>query len=246
MILTAEDLCFSYAKSSGCVLDQVSFSVAQSEFAAILGRSGCGKSTLLRILAGLLKADSGRVLCGSEEEKRPDMGRIMVFQDHNQLMPWKTVLGNMLFPLRRRFRHLSKQELHARALQYLRLTGMEAAADKYPSELSGGMKQRAAISRALALEPELLLMDEPFASLDAATREELQHMLIDIRQTTKAAIVFVTHDINEAILLSDTIYVMSDRIEGGLERFDNPLSRPRYRTMTGFRTLEMRLSRSLI
>lgn len=186
----------------------VSFEVLPAETIMLLGPSGCGKSTLLKAIAGFVDLASGSISMRGRTSLVPGPDRAVVFQEFDQLFPWRTVLGNVAYPLRRNGR--SKQVAKERACHYLDMMGLMRAVDRYPHQLSGGMKQRVAIARALALEPAMLLMDEPFGSLDALTRSRLQRELRAIADTTKVTILFVTHSIEEAIVLGDRIVVLSE------------------------------------
>jgi NitT/TauT family transport system ATP-binding protein len=207
------------------VLADVDLDVAAGEFVSLIGPSGCGKTTLLRIVAGLLSATTGSVSLGGAPSDTPSRDKAMVFQ-HFNLLPWRTALANAAYGLE--LQGVGKRERHDRALEYLRLFGLEEFADQYPGELSGGMRQRIGIARALAIEPKVLLMDEPFGALDALTRERLQIELLRICETTKLSVVFVTHSIDEAIFLSDRIVVMGTHPGRVVETFDVDLRRPRW------------------
>jgi len=203
-------------------LDRVSFSVRDGEIVVLIGPSGCGKTTALRIAMGLDRASAGRVTVDGREVKACGYDRGMVFQ-HAELLPWLTALENVMFGLE--MKGVRGPELRATAQQYLDLVGLKESASRRPHQLSGGMKQRVGIARALAIDPKVLLMDEPFGALDAQTRETMQAELLDIHARTKKTILFVTHDLDEAVLLADRIVVMrTGRIE---EIFDVPLPRPR-------------------
>lgn len=191
------------------ILLDVNLEVGSHEFLCILGPSGCGKTTLLRCLAGF-ESYTGSIVIDGRERSGPESDVMMVFQDFNQLFPWKTVEKNVQYPLKLNGIR-DKQELQERsekALEEVRLSGY---GHYYPHQLSGGMKQRVAIARTLANEPEVLLMDEPFGALDAQTRVVMQELLADICERTNTTILFITHDIDEAVLLGDRIYVMSRR-----------------------------------
>ncbi|GAA1415455.1 ABC transporter ATP-binding protein [Glutamicibacter uratoxydans] len=194
-------------------LEEVNLSVGHGEFLTLVGPSGCGKSTLLDILAGLSEPDAGQVLVDGEAISGPGLERSVVFQQY-ALFPWKTAAANVevgLESLARGRRDLGRKQRRERAVEYLRLVGLEGFEDRYPSELSGGMRQRVAIARALAHEPKVLLMDEPFAALDAQTREQLQELLLQIWKRTGTTIIFITHGIEEAIYLGQRVAVMSGR-----------------------------------
>jgi NitT/TauT family transport system ATP-binding protein len=206
-------------------LDAISLEVGQGEFLCIVGPSGCGKSTLLDIMAGLTKADAGRVLADGEPIERPSRQRLVMFQEA-ALFPWLTVYGNVMFGLKLK-RDLSRRRRRELAAEYLALVGLEAFSHANVHELSGGMKQRAALARALAPDPKVLLMDEPFASLDAMTRDQLYADIQRIWTQRAKTIVFVTHDVREAACLGDRVLLMSPR-PGRIEReFKVPLPRPR-------------------
>ncbi|MGI8387257.1 ABC transporter ATP-binding protein [Robertmurraya sp. P23] len=189
-------------------LEDVSLYVKNEEFVSILGPSGCGKSTILRILAGLEEATSGSVKVSGEEVQGPSVKRGMVFQSYT-LFPWLTVRENIEFGLK--LKGISAKERKDISDKYLELVGLERFANSYGKELSGGMKQRVAIARSLANSPEVLLMDEPFGALDAQTKQSMQQLLLDIWKKEKTTIVFITHDIDESIFLSQRIYVMDAR-----------------------------------
>ncbi|HXZ08299.1 MAG TPA: ABC transporter ATP-binding protein, partial [Paraburkholderia sp.] len=188
------------------VLEDVSFDVEPGEFVALVGPSGCGKTTLLDLIGGLTQADRGEILIGGRQIDGPGLDRGIVFQQY-ALFPWKTALGNIEFGLAAK--GIGKRERRATAQRFLDLVGLGAFADRYPHQLSGGMKQRVAIARALSYEPDVLLMDEPFAALDAQTRETLQDELLRIWQRTGTTVVFITHSIDEAIYLGQRVLVMA-------------------------------------
>jgi NitT/TauT family transport system ATP-binding protein len=196
----------------------VSFEVNTGERVILIGPSGCGKSTLLKAVAGFLEPISGTIRVAGRTSLEPGPDRAVVFQEFDQLFPWRTVLGNVAYPLR--INGSSRREAAAKAREYLELTRLGHAADRYPHQLSGGMKQRVAIARALALEPSLLLMDEPFGSLDAITRQRLQTELIRIVDQTRVTVLFVTHSIEEALVLGDRIVVLGDAPSRVIETVD--------------------------
>lgn len=205
------------------VLENVNIDVSEHEFLCILGPSGCGKSTLLRCIAGFEEYE-GDVLVNGKKTTKPGTDRIMVFQDFNQLFPWKTVEGNIKYPLKLG-KGKSKEEISeitARVIKEVKLEGYERY---YPYQLSGGMKQRVAIAKAMALKPQIILMDEPFAALDAMTRRELQNELIKISEKEECTIIFITHNIQEAIIMGTRSIVMA---KGGKIVFDelNNLQKP--------------------
>ncbi len=213
------------------VLENISLEVQDKEFVCILGSSGCGKTTLLRLIAGLDTAESGRVILDGEEMQgtNPKVG--MVFQEYS-LFPWRTVIDNIAFGLE--MQGMAKEERYRIADRYLNLINLAQFRDSYPSELSGGMRQRVAVARALALDPVLLLMDEPFGALDAQTRNMLQKELLDIWETTRKTVVFITHSVDEAVYLADRIIVLTPRPGGICRMFPIDLPRPRDRTSMEF------------
>ncbi len=230
--LDVRDVTMTFPGKTGepfVALDRISLKVGQSEFVCLIGHSGCGKSTLLNLIAGLLAPASGSITCGGVAVEGPGPDRAMVFQSH-ALLPWMTCYENVHLGVRHVFTALSKAELRDKTEQALKMVHLDHAMHSYPYEISGGMKQRVGIARALATEPRLLLMDEPFGALDALTRSSLQDELVRIVEATRSTVVMVTHDIDEAILLSDRIVMMtrgpSARI-GGIA--DIRLARPRDR-----------------
>ena len=189
-------------------LDDVSLDVKTGEFLCLLGPSGCGKTTLLRMVAGLLDADGGEIRIGGMVVQEPRKDACMVFQDFG-LLPWRTVLDNICFPLE--IDGVAKSEREAAADQYLELVGLRGFEGHYPHELSGGMQQRVGIARALMRQPILLLMDEPFGALDAQTREQLQEDFLKIWASLKTTVLFVTHSIDESLVVSDRVVVFTQR-----------------------------------
>ena len=187
-------------------LGGVSFSLERGEIVAITGASGCGKTTMLRIIMGLEKASGGSVIVNGNKVNACGYDRGMVFQ-HSELLPWRNAVQNVAFGLE--LKGMDKQTRAAEARRYLELVGLGHAADRLPHQLSGGMKQRVGIARALAIDPDVLLMDEPFGALDAQTREGLQNELMAIQAQTQQTIILVTHDLDEAVLLADRVVVMS-------------------------------------
>lgn len=187
------------------VLDGISFTTYRREFLCVVGPSGCGKSTLVRTIAGLEKAKAGEIIVAGETIREPGPDRAMVFQAYT-LFPWLSVLDNVMFGLR--MAHKESSVVKTEAQQWLNLVGLEPYASAYPHQLSGGMKQRVAIARALAIQPRVLLMDEPFSALDERTRSRMQAHLIDIWRKIDITIVFITHDLSEAMLLADRILVL--------------------------------------
>src|SRR6185436_7598996 len=205
-------------------LEDVSYSLREGELVALLGPSGCGKTTLLRIVAGMTRASQGRVEIRGREVNGPQDDFGFVFQAPN-LLPWRTVLANVLFPMEIAGRNDTAAK--KRALELLELVGLAAFAKSRPHQLSGGMKQRAALCRALVPAPSLLLMDEPFGALDELTRMEMQDLLLDIRRVSGTTVVFVTHSIAEAIYLADEVLVFSKRPGRVIDRIRTDLAYPR-------------------
>jgi NitT/TauT family transport system ATP-binding protein len=203
-------------------LEDVSLSVGSREFLALLGPSGCGKSTLLYLIGGFLPTETGKILIEGKPVGAPGPDRGIVFQ-HFALFPWKSVRANILYGLERM--GLARDEREKRAQSFIDLVGLSGFEDSYPSQLSGGMKQRTAIARTLAFDPKILLMDEPFGALDAQTRSLMQAELLSIWQRTPKTVIFVTHDVQEAVYLADRVAVMSarpGRIKAIVDtRFDN-------------------------
>jgi NitT/TauT family transport system ATP-binding protein len=229
----------SFAGSDGgelVVFEGLDLAVAEGEFVCLLGPSGCGKSSLLRCVAGFEEIDRGTVTLAGAPVTAPGIDRVMVFQDFAQLFPWKTVRQNILFPLRVSVR-LPRDEADRRCREAIELVGLRGFENAYPHQLSGGMKQRAALARSLALAPKVLLMDEPFASLDAQTRTILQTELVRIWRRHAITIIFVTHNIQEAIILGDRIAVMGSMPSGIKQVFENHLPRPRKPSVPGFTDL---------
>lgn len=217
---------FDTAVASGHVLKTVCFSAMANQITCIIGRSGCGKTTLLNVLAGFLTPSSGSVLINGETVRGPGTDRCVVFQE-DTLFPWLTVRENIEFGLTRRV--TNRHDRNSRVDRMLTLVGLLSYQHYLPREISGGMKQRVELARVLILEPQVLLMDEPFASLDYYTRREMQNLLIDLWQQHRQTILFVTHDIDEAITLADRILVMNS--EPGSIREDLPASFARPRTV---------------
>jgi NitT/TauT family transport system ATP-binding protein len=205
-------------------LDDVSLDIADGEFLTIVGPSGCGKSTLLKLVAGLSFPSTGEIRVDDSRVVGPRLGVGMVFQTA-VLLKWRTVLSNVLFPVQ--IMHLDSGKYRVKADDLLQMTGLREFADRYPRELSGGMQQRVSICRALVFDPKILLMDEPFGALDALTREELSIELLQIWQTRQKTVLFVTHNISEAVLLGDRVVVMSPRPGRILEVINIALPRPR-------------------
>ena len=221
---------FKTAKGLFPALQGIHLQIAKGEFVSLIGHSGCGKSTLLNLIAGLLKPTSGALICDGREIAAPGPERAVVFQNHS-LLPWLSCFDNVYLAVERVFGATeSKAQLKARTTAALELVNMGHAATKRPHEVSGGMKQRVGIARALAMEPKVLLMDEPFGALDALTRAKLQDELLKIVARTQSTVVMVTHDVDEAVLLSDRIVMMTNgpaATIGEILRVD--LARPRDR-----------------
>ena len=213
--ISIENVAFAY--DSEPVLQDLSVNIASGDFVCILGESGCGKSTLLRILAGLARPTQGRILIGDREITGAGMDRGVVFQDYS-LFPWLTNGKNIVLALKERFPEKTKSELKKIVYEGLVNVGLEASVfDKYPFELSGGMRQRCAICRAFALDPPVLLMDEPFGALDAITRVKLQRLILSLWQkdeSNRKTIIFVTHDVDEALLLANKILLFGSSPSG--------------------------------
>ena len=210
-------------------IGDVSFEVEAGEFVCIVGPSGCGKTTLLKTMSGLLEPTSGTVELNGKRVTGPPEQMALVFQDYSRsLFPWMTVAKNVEFPLRRR----PKGERRTAVEQALGSVGLDGFADKYPWQLSGGMQQRVAIARGLAYRPEILLMDEPFASVDAQTRADLEDLVLKIRHDYGVTILFVTHDIDESVYLGDRVVILSQRPTVVQETLPVPLPRPRDQVAT--------------
>ena len=201
---------FRTAKGLFTALQGIDLNIAKGEFQALIGHSGCGKSTLLNLIAGLTTPTAGALICAGREIKGPGPERAVVFQNHS-LLPWLTCEGNVHLAVERVFgARESRAQLKQRTQAALELVGLQHAAHKRPGEISGGMKQRVGIARALSMEPQVLLMDEPFGALDALTRAKLQDELLDIVARTRSTVVMVTHDVDEAVLLSDKIVMLTN------------------------------------
>ncbi len=201
---------FKTKKGPFCALQNINLTVAKGEFVALIGHSGCGKSTLLNLLAGLTTPTQGTLLCANREIAGPGPERAVVFQNHS-LLPWLTCFENVYLAVERVFAATeTRAQLKARTDAALSMVGLSPAAQKRPGEISGGMKQRVGIARALCMEPKVLLLDEPFGALDALTRAKLQDELLQIVATTQSTVVMVTHDVDEAVLLSDRIVMMTN------------------------------------
>ena len=233
-ILEIENLSKTYRQLGGettLAIGNISCRVETKEFVSFVGPSGCGKTTLLMSIAGLTAPTSGRVIIHGKEVKGPPPNLVLVFQEFNKsLFAWRSVLGNVRFGLQARGNRSRDADLKARSL--IELVGLKGFENHYPWELSGGMQQRVAIARALAYEPEVLLMDEPFGSLDALTRLELEDTLLKLWEELGTTILFITHDIEEAIYLSDRVWVLSRRPSQIIEELPIDLARPRNQVAT--------------
>ncbi|WP_425549576.1 ABC transporter ATP-binding protein [Acidovorax lacteus] len=241
-LISVEKLSKSYVPGKP-VFDDVSFELQRGEFVCIIGHSGCGKTTVLNVLAGLDVATGGHVIMDGREVVGPSLDRGVVFQGH-ALMPWLTVRQNIAFAVKSRWPDWKATQVRTHVEKFVALVGLSHAIDKKPSELSGGMKQRVGIARAFAIQPKMLLLDEPFGALDALTRGTIQDELMAIVRQTQQTVFMITHDVDEAILLADRILLMSNGNEtaegyrpGGIaEVVVNPL--PRDRTRTSLHHLE--------
>jgi NitT/TauT family transport system ATP-binding protein len=229
--IEVRDVTLVYDTPAGPVpgVDGVSFDIAQSEYLCLVGPSGCGKTTLLNIVAGFLTPTRGEIRIGGKPVTGHGMDRGVVFQDFAQLFPWRTALGNVAFGLE--MKGVGRDEREQIARKQLRLVKLDKFADAYPHHLSGGMQQRVAIARALAYNPSVLLMDEPFAALDALTRDDMQRLLADVWRETRKTVIYVTHNVAEAVYLADRVIVMSPHpgrvkaeIKVSLQRPRDPLS----------------------
>jgi NitT/TauT family transport system ATP-binding protein len=229
--IEVRDVSLVYDTRAGRVagVEHASFDIEQSEFLCLVGPSGCGKSTLLNIIAGFLAPTGGEVRIGGEAVTGHGMDRGVVFQDFAQLFPWRTALGNVAFGLE--MKGVPKAEREQIALEQLQLVKLEKFAHAYPHHLSGGMQQRVAIARALAYNPSVLLMDEPFAALDALTRDDMQRLLSEVWRETRKTVIYVTHNVAEAVYLADRVVVMTPhpgtvrtQVPIGLARPRDPLS----------------------
>jgi NitT/TauT family transport system ATP-binding protein len=235
--LVAQDVSYRYAARRGVdsvpVLSHFNLGLIEGEFFCLLGPSGCGKTTVLNLMAGFLQPTAGIITLAGQPIEGPGMDRTVVFQGDDALFSWLRTIDNVAFGLR--MRGMPQDRRHSIARKYLHLVHLDGQENKYPGELSGGMKQRVQIARVLATDPKILLMDEPFGALDAQTRGRLQDELVEIWRKTSKSIVFITHDIAEAVLLADRIGVMTNGPEsklGAILQIDLP--RPRRRGSAGF------------
>lgn len=217
------------AKGSYTVLKDVNFTVKEGEFVCVIGHSGCGKSTLLSMVSGLSKPSLGEIRLKNQPITKPGPDRMVIFQNYS-LLPWKTAYENVYLAVEQVYKHKSAQDKKEIVLEHLELVGLTEAIHKKPAQLSGGMKQRVAIARALATRPEVLIMDEPFGALDPITREEMQEELVKIWQDHRCTVLMITHDIDEALLLSDRLVMMTNGPAANIgEILDIPFPRPRDR-----------------
>ncbi len=207
----------------------VNLNIKENEIISIIGHSGCGKSTLLNMIAGLDMATDGGIILENKEITGPGPERAVVFQNHS-LLPWLTVYQNIEMAVKKVMPELSPKELKERVYKFIKMVNLDHATDKYPGEISGGMKQRVGIARALSIKPKVLLMDEPFGALDSLTRANLQEHLMRIQQNVKNTVIIITHDIDEAVLLSDRVIMMTNGPEATIgEILEVDLERPRHR-----------------
>ncbi len=230
--LAIKKLTKSYPTPDGgefVVLDDINLTVSENEFVSLIGHSGCGKSTLLKIVAGLERATSGQITLEGKAIRKPGCDRMMVFQ-HYSLLPWLTVRENIRLAVDEVLDNLTNAEKGQIVNEHLAMVNLTAAANKYPDEISGGMKQRVGIARALAIRPKMLLMDEPFGALDALTRGKLQKQVLDIWENNRQAVMMVTHDVDEAIYMSDRIVMLTNGPNARIgEILEVPFPHPRDR-----------------
>jgi nitrate/nitrite transport system ATP-binding protein len=230
--LVIENVVKAFRKPDGSqfvVLDGIDMTIGQEEYVSVIGHSGCGKSTLMRIVAGLEKATSGLVALEGKAIRKPGSERMMVFQGY-ALLPWLTVRENIRMAVDEVFKTASRAEKIAIVNEHIEMVNLTAAADKYPHELSGGMKQRVGVARALATRPKMLLLDEPFGALDALTRPKLQQQVLEIWDHHRQAVMMITHDVDEAIFMSDQVVMMTNGPNATIGQvLDIPLPRPRDR-----------------
>lgn len=230
--LAIKNVVKAYTQKDGSpfvVLDGIDITIGAKDYVSVIGHSGCGKSTLMRIVAGLEQATSGLVTLEGREIHKPGAERMMVFQSY-ALLPWLTVRGNICMAVDEVFKSLSQAEKISLVNQHIEMVKLTAAADKYPHELSGGMKQRVGVARALATRPKMLLLDEPFGALDALTRPKLQQDVLDIWGQHPQAVMMITHDVDEAIFMSDRVVMMTNGPHAKVGQIlEIPLPRPRNR-----------------
>ena len=234
--LVVENLIKSYPAPDGkesVVLNGINLTIKENEFISVIGHSGCGKSTLLKIVAGLEKATSGLITLEGKAIRKPGAERMMVFQNYS-LLPWLTVRENIRLAVDEVLKDATRPEKISIVNEHIAMVNLNAAADKYPDEISGGMKQRVGIARALATRPKMLLMDEPFGALDALTRGKLQRQVLDIWENQRQAVMMITHDVDEAIYMSDRIVLMTNGPKATIgEILDVPFDHPRDRRPVG-------------
>ena len=231
VVVDSVSMAFGNAPLRHVVFENISFTVLKGEILCIVGASGCGKTTLLRQIAGLQKPTSGSITFRGQPVSGPARNRAIVFQDYGRaLLPWRTVKGNIALSLEDT--GLSKADITARVHDLMTLTGLAGAADRYPSQLSGGMQQRVQIARAIAQQPDILLMDEPFGALDALTRQSLQDELLAIARDRAISVIFITHDLEEAIYLGDKVIVLASNPGRILKQVPVALARPRHQLAT--------------
>ncbi|MBO1062061.1 MAG: ATP-binding cassette domain-containing protein [Aphanizomenon flos-aquae CP01] len=230
--LEIENLVKSYPtpdKGKFVVLNNINLTIGEDEYISVIGHSGCGKSTLLKIIGGFEKATSGSVRLEGKEIRKPGADRMMVFQNYS-LLPWLTVRENIRLAVDEVLKNANRAEKITIVNEHLAMVNLTPAADKYPDEISGGMKQRVGIARALAIRPKMLLMDEPFGALDALTRGKLQRQVLDIWEHNRQAVMMITHDVDEAIYMSDRIILMTNGPSANIgEILTVPFAHPRDR-----------------
>jgi nitrate/nitrite transport system ATP-binding protein len=228
--LAIENVFKSFPKPDGSqfvVLDGINLTVGEKEYVSVIGHSGCGKSTLLRLVAGLDKPTSGLITLEGKKISKPGAERMMVFQGYS-LLPWLTVQENIRLAVDEVLKNASRAEKNSIVNEHLAMVNLTAAADKYPQELSGGMKQRVGVARALATRPKMLLLDEPFGALDALTRPKLQQQVLGIWENHRQAVMMITHDVDEAIFMSDRVVMMTNGPQATIGQIlAIPLPRPR-------------------
>lgn len=225
-IIDVKEVTMQYPTAEGntlTVLNKINLEVEKGSFVCVLGPSGCGKTTLLELIGGFQKPTSGEIFVNGNLVKGPGMDRSMIFQTFEQLLPWKTVFKNVEYSLTINKLYTDKEERAEIVNKYLKLAGLEKFKNYYPHQISGGMKQRVAIARSLAQNPEVILMDEPFASLDAQTRIVLQEQLFRIWEKTNVTVIFITHNIQEAIVLGSRIVMLSKSPSNVVINIDNPV-----------------------
>ena len=243
--IEVQDVSLIYDTPAGRVpgVQGVTFNIEASEFLCIVGPSGCGKSTLLNIIAGFLTPTGGQIRIGGQAVKGRGMDRGVVFQDFAQLFPWRTALGNVAFGLE--MKGMPREEREEIARRQLKLVKLDKFVQSYPHHLSGGMQQRVAIARALAYNPSVLLMDEPFAALDALTRDDMQRLLADVWRETRKTVIYVTHNVAEAVYLADRVIVMTPHPGRVKTEMSIKLNRPRDPLSAEFVDMQKELLRHL-